>query len=134
MNKPQLEKPAAEQIDDIIKAYGGWKGGILSEIRSLIKQADSTIIEEVKWKTASRPEGLPAWYSNGILCIAETWKDNIKLIFFKGAKMNDSKNIFNARLKSSTDRAIEFREDSKIDGRAIIGLIKEAVRLNNSKK
>src|SRR5690606_22325718 len=94
------EDSASKQIDRIIKLHGGWKTDILTRLRDLIHQADPDVVEEVKWKTASRPEGLPVWSHNGILCIAEIWKDNIKLIFFKGAKMQDPNNIFNARLKS----------------------------------
>ena|SRR5687767_3173714 len=127
------DKPASRQIDDIIKMYGGWKGETLSWLRTLIRQADSDVIEEVKWKTPSRPEGLPVWSHDGILCIAETFKNDIKLTFFKGARMKDSARLFNARLKSTTDRAIEFREGDIVDGAALKALIHEAVKLNTSK-
>lgn len=126
-------KSASQQIDNILKMHGGWKGEILSRLRTLIKDADPDVVEEVKWKTASRPEGLPVWSHDGILCIAETWKDNVKLIFFKGAQMTDPKNLFNARLKSATDRAIEFHEGDTVEETAIKELILEAVELNTSK-
>jgi hypothetical protein len=45
-------KSAAEQIDAIIKKPGDWRGEMLSRLRALIKQADSDVIEEVKWKRA----------------------------------------------------------------------------------
>ncbi len=124
------EKTASQQIDEIIKGYGGWKAKILSSLRTVIKQADPEIIEEVKWKTASRPEGLPVWSHNGIICIAETWKDNIKLIFFKGTLLSDPNKLFNARLKSAKDRAIEFREDDNVNETALKELIAEAVEIN----
>lgn len=72
-------KSVAEQIDSIIKQHGGWKGEALSKLRAMIDQADDRIEEEIKWKTASRPEGLPVWSHEEIVCFAETWKDNIKL-------------------------------------------------------
>lgn len=127
------EKPATQQIDDIIKTYGGWKGQILSRLREVIKQADPAVLEEVKWKTASRPEGLPVWSHAGILCIAETFKDNIKLVFFKGVYMKDPQKLFNARLMSKTDRAIEFREGDMVNEAALKQLVVEAVELNESK-
>jgi len=127
------DKPAAQQIDDIIALYGGWKGEILSQIRSAVKAADPKVIEEVKWRMATRPEGLPVWSHDGILCIAETFKNDIKLVFFKGARMTDLQQHFNARLNSSTDRAIEFHEDSKVDTAIIKTLVHEAVRLNELK-
>lgn len=121
----------SQQIDDIIANTGGWKAEVLSRLRKLIKQTEPGITEEVKWKTATRPEGLPVWSHNGIVCIAETWKDKVVLIFFKGVHMTDPKQLFNARLKSSTDRAIEFREGDNINETALKELILEAVEINN---
>jgi hypothetical protein len=128
------EKPAFEQIDDIIKTYGGWKGKILSQVRAVIKESDPEVIEEIKWRMATRPEGLPVWSHDGILCIAETFKNDIKIVFFKGAQMQDLQKFFNARLNSKTDRAIEFHEDSVIDEAALKTIVREAVRINTSKK
>lgn len=127
------EKPAAQQIDDIIKQYGGWKGELLSSLRAVIKQADPTVVEEVKWKMRTRPEGLPVWSHDGILCLAETFKDNIKLVFFKGAQMESLQQHFNARLNSSTDRAIEFHDGDPVNEAVIQQLVTEAVRLNELK-
>ena len=134
MSASKNDKPAPQQIDDIIKLYGGWKGEILTQLRSVIKQADPEVAEEVKWKMASRPEGVPAWYHDGIVCIAETWKDNIKLLFFKGAQLQDPHKLFNARLKSKDVRAIEFREGDVVDEAAFKEIIREAVRLNGAAK
>ena len=127
------EKTASEQIDDIIKMHGGWKGQVLSGLRAAIVHADPEIVEEIKWRMASRPEGLPVWSHGGIVCLAETWKDNVKLIFVKGVMMADPKKLFNARLKSSTDRAIEFREGDTVDEAALQELVVEAVEINRAK-
>jgi hypothetical protein len=128
------DNSASQQIDDIIKTYGGWKGEILSRLRAVIQQTDPDVVEEVKWKMRTRPEGLPVWSHDGILCIAETWKNDIKLIFFKGAQMKDPKKLFNARLNSSKDRAVELREGDTIDEPGLKDLILQAVELNKSKK
>jgi len=128
------DKSASEQIDDIIKMYGGWKGETLAKVRALIKAADPSVVEEVKWKMRSRPEGLPVWSHDGILCIFETFKNDQKLVFFKGARMEGMQEYFNARLNSKTDRAIEFREGSVINEPVIKELVAEAVRLNAQKK
>lgn len=126
---PNLDS-ASLQIDSIIDSYGGWKTSLLTELRQVINQAHSSIVEEVKWKTASRPAGLPVWSSQGIVCIAETWKDNIKLIFFKGTELSDTYQVFNARLQSKTDRAIELRQGDVVPVAAITELVIQAVELN----
>lgn len=125
---------ASEQIDDIIKLYDNWKGVNIARLRSVINAADPDVIEEVKWRMRSRPEGLPVWSHNGILCILETFKNDQKLVFFKGAQMKSLQKHFNARLNSRTDRAIEFREGDPIDEAVIKELVVEAVRLNILKK
>jgi hypothetical protein len=125
------EKSASQQIDDIIHTYGGWKGEILAELRAVILQADSAIVEEIKWKMKTRPEGLPVWSYNGILCFAETWKDNIKLLFPKGALLNDKKGSFNSRLLSKDIRAIEYKEGAVVDIAGLLELIHEAIIINS---
>ena len=127
------EKSASEQIDDIITLYGGWKGELLTKLRAVIKQGDPNVLEEVKWKMPSRPQGLPVWSHNGILCIAETFKNDIKLVFFKGSLMKDPAKLFNARLKSKTDRAIEFHEGDAVNEAALKALVEEAVAINLAK-
>jgi len=127
------DKTASQQVDDIISLYGGWKGETISRLRALIKAADPDVVEAVKWKMRSRPEGLPVWSHNGIICIIETFKNDQKLVFFKGSQMEDRSRLFNARLNSKTDRAIEFHEGGSIDEAAITALVHEAVRLNSLK-
>lgn len=124
---------ASEQIDAIIEKHGGWKADVLRRLRRLINEADPGITEEVKWKMVSRPEGLPVWSFNGIICFAEIWKDNVKLLFNKGSSLADGHKLFNARLKSATLRAIEIHEGDSIDEAGIKDLVVEAVKLNSSK-
>jgi hypothetical protein len=128
-----MDKPASEQIDDIIKQYDGWKGDTIKYLRAIINDSDLNIKEEIKWRMSKRPEGLPVWTFNGIICFVETWKDNIKLIFFKGAQLPDPNKLFNSRLKSSTVRAIELHEGDYIDEMGIRALVVEAVELNSNK-
>lgn len=124
------EKSITEQIDDIIKLHGGWKADKLTQLRRIITGADPAIFEEVKWKMPTRPEGLPVWSSNGIVCFAEIWKNDIKLIFPKGASLKDPKKLFNARLKSNTARSIEIHEDDVIDESGLAELVCEGIKQN----
>ena len=127
------EPSASDQIDAIIEQHKGWKGETLTRLRLIIKQADANIVEEVKWKMANRPEGLPVWSDDGIVCFAETWKDNIKLLFPKGAHLKDPQNLFNARLLSKTTRAIELHEGDDIDATWLKALVSAAAELNNTR-
>jgi hypothetical protein len=129
---PKGESPS-QQIDAIIRKSGDWRGRKLSQLRTLIKQADSELVEEVKWKKPSKPEGVPVWSHDGILCMADTLKNAVRLTFPKGAQMKDPKKLFNTRLDSDTVRAIDFREGDTVDEAALEALILEAVALNTRK-
>jgi hypothetical protein len=126
-------KSASQQIDAIIKKPGDWRGRKLSQLRALIKKADPALVEEVKWKKPSRPEGVPVWSHDGMICVADTLKNAVRLTFPKGARMKDPKKLFNTRLDSNTVRAIDFFEGDTVDEAALKALILEAVRLNRSK-
>jgi hypothetical protein len=127
------EKSASEQIDAIIQKQSDWRGQRLAQLRALIQQADPAVVEEVKWKKPSRPEGVPVWSHNGNICIADILKNAVRLTFPKGAQMKDPNKLFNTRLDSKTVRAIDFHESDLIDEAALKALILDAVRLNTAK-
>jgi len=124
---------AAQQIDDIIRQSGDWRGEKLAQLRALIKEADPVVVEDVKWKKPSRPEGVPVWSHDGMLCVADTLKKAVRLTFLKGAQMKDPQKLFNTRLDSKGVRAIDFHDGDAIDEAAFKALILEAVELNTSK-
>lgn len=127
------DKSSAQQIDDIIKQSGDWRGEKLAQLRALIKEADPAVVEDVKWKKPSRPEGVPVWSHDGIICVADTLKHAVRLTFPNGVQMKDPQKLFNTRLDSKTVRAIDFHEGGIVDEAALQALILEAVGLNTSK-
>jgi hypothetical protein len=133
-NTSPQEKSPSQQIDEIIKMPGDWRGKKLSQLRALIKKASPAVVEEVKWKKPSKPSGVPVWSHAGILCIADTLKNAVRLTFPKGAQMKDPKKLFNTRLDSKTVRAIDFHEGDPVDEGALTALILEAKRLNTLKE
>jgi hypothetical protein len=91
MNSSPEGESASKQIDAIIRNTVDWRGEKLSQLRALIKSADPAVIEEVKWKKPSRPSGVPIWSHNGMLCVADTLKNAVRLTFPKGVQMKDPK-------------------------------------------
>jgi hypothetical protein len=132
-NPSPKDKSPSQQIDAIIRESDDWRGKKLSQLRTVIKQADPVVVEEVKWKKPSKPMGVPVWSHEGILCIADTLKNAVRLTFPKGAQMKDPKKLFNTRLESNTVRAIDFHEGDTVDEAALEALILEAVGLNTRK-
>lgn len=130
---PNGESPS-QQIDAMIEEQADWRGKKLSQLRALIKNADPGVIEEVKWKKPSKPAGVPVWSHDGIICVADTLKNAVRLTIPKGAQVQDPQKLFNTRLNSKTVRAIDFHEGDAVDEAALKALILDAVRLNTQKE
>jgi len=99
---------------------------MLSRLRTLVKEADSEVVEEWKWR------GVPVWSHDGLICTGETYKNVVKMTFAKGAALKDPSSLFNSSLDGNTRRAIDFREREKIDEEALKTLVRAAVTLNKS--
>jgi hypothetical protein len=126
-NESQKSTSPSQLIDERIKELGDWRGKMLSRIRTLIKQADPEVVEEWKWR------GVPVWYHDGMICTGETYKEVVKMTFAKGAALKDPSGLFNSSLEGNVRRAIDFRENEKINEKALKALIRAAVTLNQSK-
>ncbi|MEE1609766.1 DUF1801 domain-containing protein [Microvirga sp. CF3016] len=122
------EQSSSRLIDAKIEELSDWRGEMLARVRTLIREADPDVIEEVKWR------GVPVWSHDGIICTGETYKNVVKMTFAKGASLEDPSRLFNSSLEGSTRRAIDLREGDRIDEEALKALIRAAVALNTSKK
>jgi hypothetical protein len=123
------ETNASKLIDKRIRELGDWRGKMLGKVRGIIKEADPDIVEEWKWVKPTNP-GTPVWSHDGGICTAETYKNVVKLTFFKGAALNDPSGLFNSSLDGKVRRAIDIKENDKINEDALKNLIREAVALN----
>ncbi len=124
---PSKGESPSELIDARIKELGDWRGKTLARVRALIKQVDSEVVEEWKWR------GVPTWYHDGIICTGETYKDKVKITFAKGASLEDPSRLFNSSLDGNVRRAIDISEGEKIDEKALKALVRAAIALNESK-
>lgn len=127
------DKSDTEQIDDIIAEQSGWKRDVLIALRAAIRAADPAVVEAVKYKKPSKPEGVPFWTHNGDVCFVDVLKSTVRLTFSKGARMENS-DLFNTRLDSKVVRAIDYTEGSHVDEPAVKALVAEAVELNIAPK
>jgi hypothetical protein len=107
MKKPDFNqsKSPSQLVTERVPELGDWRGEMLTQVRKLIKEADSEIIEEWKWVKPSNP-GTPVWSHNGIVCTGESYKDHVKLTFPKGACIRDPEGIFTQ--KGTQRRAIDL--------------------------
>jgi hypothetical protein len=77
--------------------------------------------------------GTPVWSHNGIVCIANAFKDKVKLTFYNGASLQDPDRLFNNELEGKKWRSIDFYRDDKIKEDSLRILVRSAVAFNQSK-
>jgi hypothetical protein len=119
---------ASELISKRISELGDWRGGTLSRMRDLIKEADPEVVEEWKWGRT------PTFSHDGIICTGESYKSVVKLTFAKGASLEDPARLFNSSLDGNVRRAIDIHEGQEVDESAFRALVRQAVALNGSGK
>jgi hypothetical protein len=117
---------ASANITKRIQELRDWRGETLAHVRQLIHDADPDIQEEWKWM------GTPIWSHDGGVCTGESYKQVVKLTFFRGASIKDPKKLFNSSLEGNTRRAIDLREGEKINEAAFKQLIRAAVAANSA--
>jgi hypothetical protein len=130
MNEPS---EGSRAVDEKLKSLGDWRTGTLSRLRGLIREADPEVIEDVKWRKAANPLGVPTWSHAGIICTGESYKDKVKLTFARGASLPDPHGLFNSSLDGGTRRAIDIPKGGAIDEKAFKELVEAAVALNLAK-
>jgi len=117
---------ASKNITKRIEELRDWRGETLAWIRQLIHDADPDIQEEWKWM------GTPVWSHDGGVCTGESYKQVVKLTFFRGASLQDPQKLFNSSLEGNTRRAIDIREGQKLNKAAFKKLIRSAVAANSA--
>ncbi|OYY71642.1 DUF1801 domain-containing protein [Sphingomonas sp. 28-63-12] len=130
MSSDLATSDASAQIDAKLAKLGDWRGEMLARLRDIIRRAAPAIVEEVKWRKPSNPDGVPVWSRNGIICTGEIYKDKVKLTFARGAAIDDPSGLFNSSLDGNTRRAIDLRQGDVIDDAALTALVRAAADLN----
>lgn len=124
---------ASKRIDERIEELGDWRGETLAKVRAIITAAVPGVVEEWKWQKATNP-GTPVWSHDGGICTGETYKEVVKLTFFKGASLDDPAGLFNSSLDGNARRAIDIRDGDRINERALKKLVRDAAALNAQQK
>ena len=110
----------SQLISNQIAGLADWRGPIMARWRSLILKAAPNITEEWKWGTG-------VWSHKGNIVSIAAMKDHVKLLFFKGASIQDSRGLFNAGLDAKATRAIDFKEGDILRESDLMELIRAAV-------
>lgn len=114
----------SRQIDNKVASLTDWRSGLYSRLRTLINGSDAGLKEAWKWDTA-------VWQRRGNICALGVFKGHVKLNFFKGAQLDDPKQLFNSGLDSKEHRSINFAEGSPVPEDDIRAFILQAIDLDS---
>jgi hypothetical protein len=131
--KAPAGEAASDKISRRIHELGDWRGETLAHVRQLIHAADPQMQEEWKWEKPTSG-GTPIWSHDGGVCTGESYKQVVKLTFFRGASLEDPNKLFNSSLEGKTRRAIDIREGESIEEAAFEQLVRAAVAANAAAK
>lgn len=126
---PQPASPASaasKQIDAHIASLGDWRGALTAQIRALVLASVPGVREEFKW-------GTPVWAVKSNIVAAGSFKDHVKLNFFKGATLPDPNKLFNAGLDAKGSRGIDLRQGDRLNEAGLKALLAAAAALDGVK-
>ena len=118
----------SKRIDALIADLDDWRGERLAAIRQLIYDVDPEVSEEWKWM------GSPVWSHDGMYAVGNAHKEKVEITFCHGAQLDDPKNLFNAGLNGNKWRAIDLRENDKLDKPGLKALLRRAMAYNAKAK
>ena len=116
-----MAEDASAQIDAYIAGLTAWQRAIVVRLRELIHETAPELHEEWKW-------GTPIFSAKSPVVALGTFKDHVKINFFKGALLADQR-PFNAGLEAKTSRAIDIREGEPVDEATLVSVIRSAAVL-----
>jgi hypothetical protein len=116
----------SKQIDELIAEIPDWRGKTFAKIRKTILAADPKIVEEFKWM------GSPLWSRDGMIAVANAFKNKVNVTFAYGAKLPDPDKLFNSGFGGNTRRAIDFFEGDPVNEPALKALVRAAIEYNQT--
>src|SRR5688500_6515180 len=118
--------PAANEATAKIQAYieslPDWSRDICSRLRSIILAADPDIREEWKWG--------PHYSCEGMMCGFGAFQKHVKLTFFNGAGLADTKGLFNHCTDNEFSRSIKLFRHDEINETILTDYVLASVELN----
>lgn len=107
---------------------------MLTCICNFIKEVNPEITQDVNWPMPTSPLGEPTWSHEGILCTGVSYKDKVKLTFFKDTLLVNPHDLFIAGQGGGKRCAIDIRRDDSLNETMFKEPVREAMTVNAASK
>lgn len=112
-----------------MQADGDWRADTMGLMRRLIKEADPDVVETIKWRKPSNPDGVPAYLHDGLIGTLEPYKDKVKFTFATGGRLDDPAGVFTGGF-GGVRRVVDLFEGDTLDQDGFKDLVRQAVAWN----
>lgn len=119
---PTPPKEVSDKVLHYLQSLPQWSQEICKTLREIILSADAEIKEEWKWG--------PHYSCHGMVCGWGAFQKHIKLTFFNGSGMTDSKSLFNHCVEAAFSRSLKLTTKNDLDKSVLKAYINESIALN----
>jgi hypothetical protein len=120
---PYVKDP---RVDAYLDDLPTWQREILSQVRDLVHKADPDVEETIK-RTVQ-----PYFVLDGNICAFLAAKDHVNVFLYDGAIVPDPEGIITAGHDNKTGRMISYRQNDKINERALVTMFKQIIANNRA--
>ena len=120
---PYVKDPRVDAYLDLLPA---WQREIGQQVRDLVHAADPEVEETIK-RTVQ-----PYFVLAGNICALLAAKDHINVFLYDGAIVPDPEGIITGGHDNKTGRAIAYRQDERINERALLAMFKQIIANNRA--
>lgn len=117
-----VDPEASEKVSEYIESMPPFSKNICEKLRQIILSTDAGIIEDWKWG--------PNYSYDGMVCGYAAFQKHVKLTFFNGSGMKDSRKLFNHCLDNEFSRSVKYTTISEVDPKNLTLYIKESIAVN----
>ena len=120
---PYVKDP---RVDAYLDRLPAWQREIGQQVRDLVHAADPEVEETIK-RTVQ-----PYFVLAGNICALLAAKDHINVFLYDGAIVPDPEGIITGGHDNKTGRAIAYRQDERINERALLAMFKQIIANNRA--
>jgi hypothetical protein len=118
--------PKDPRVDAYLDGLPAWQCEICSQVRDLVHAADPEVEETIKRSVQ------PYFVLDGNICALLAAKDHVNVFLYDGAIVPDPEGIITAGQDNKTARTVAFREDDKINERALLAMFRQIIANNRA--
>ena len=110
-----------KSVDDYITGLDDWKGEVVSEVRSIIRNNAPEAKESIKWAQ-------PVYEINGPFCYIKAFKNSVNFGFWRGVNIDDPTGLLKGTGQKM--RHVKLTSLGDVNQKVFSGFVKQSVGLN----